>query len=326
AALRRRTHDRGDHDRRHAREGARDRDRLRLPDRGPGAARGAHIQHRADRAAPRSRQGAPEGPRHPQRALQTRRRLGGLALAGAVRRHPACGGAARAAAEAAGPARRRRAPRRTRRARGAPGAPSLHAPQGPVPARAARLRQLRAASRRCDLKRWLVLAAVLAIAACAGNDRRPDAPEEYIVRAGDTLYSIARRYGLDYRDVARWNGISPDDIIRPGDRLRLEPAAGAATARRPEAPRAPRASPDDPEHRPPTWRWPVDVGTVAGLVRQPSGGVGLRIDGGLNQPILAAADGKVVYTGSALRGYGQLVIINHVRGWLTAYGHNAFVQ
>jgi len=126
--------------------------------------------------------------------------------------------------------------------------------------------------------------------------------------------------------VARWNGISPDDIIRPGERLRLEPAAGAATAKRPEAPRAPRASPDDPEHRPPTWRWPVDVGTVAGLVRQPSGGVGLRIDGGLNQPILAAPDGKVVYTGSALRGYGQLVIINHVRGWLTAYGHNAFVQ
>jgi len=61
-------------------------------------------------------------------------------------------------------------------------------------------------------------------------------------------------------------------------------------------------------------------------VRQPSGGVGLRIDGGLNQPILAAADGKVVYKGSALRGYGQLVIVNHARGWLTAYGHNAFVQ
>jgi lipoprotein NlpD len=58
-------------------------------------------------------------------------------------------------------------------------------------------------------------------------------------------------------------------------------------------------------------------------VHQPSGGVGLRIDGSRNQPILAAADGKVVYTGSALRGYGQLVIVNHVRGWLTAYGHNA---
>ncbi len=151
-----------------------------------------------------------------------------------------------------------------------------------------------------------------------------------MVRSGETLYSIARRYGLDYRDLARWNGIGRDYLIHPGDRLRLEPrrsgevvAAGPAPA--PAAP-ARRASPDDPAHRPPSWRWPVDVGTVAGVVRQPSGGVGLRIDGGLNQPILAAADGKVVYTGSGLRGYGQLVIVNHARGWLTAYGHNAFVQ
>jgi lipoprotein NlpD len=43
----------------------------------------------------------------------------------------------------------------------------------------------------------------------------------------------------------------------------------------------------------------------------------------LNQPVFAAADGKVVYTGSGLRGYGQLIIITHERGWLTAYGHNA---
>jgi lipoprotein NlpD len=150
------------------------------------------------------------------------------------------------------------------------------------------------------------------------------------VRAGETLYSIARRYGLDYRDVARWNGIGRDYLIRPGDRLRLLSAprseAVAGKAGPPLPPPARRTAPDDPAQLPPPWRWPVDVGKVVGTVRQPSGGVGLRIDGGLNQPILAAADGKVVYTGSALRGYGQLVIINHVRGWLTAYGHNAFVQ
>ncbi len=70
----------------------------------------------------------------------------------------------------------------------------------------------------------------------------------------------------------------------------------------------------------------MQTGTVVGTVRQPSGGLGLRIDGALNQSILAAADGKVVYTGSGLRGYGQLIIINHVRGWLSAYGHNALVQ
>jgi len=170
----------------------------------------------------------------------------------------------------------------------------------------------------------------LAIAACAGPDRRPAAPDSHVVRSGETLYSIARRYGLDYRDIARWNGIGGGYLIHPGDRLRLSrPAGMAAEAASPSAaktPAPPRASPDDPAHRPPSWRWPVDVGTVAGIVHQPSGGVGLRIDGGLNQPILAAADGKVVYTGSALRGYGQLVIVNHVRGWLTAYGHNASVQ
>lgn len=144
------------------------------------------------------------------------------------------------------------------------------------------------------------------------------------------MYSIARRYGLDYRDVARWNGIAGDFLIHPGERLRLNaPPGDRGIARR--APEtggrpAPRASPEDPAHRPPAWRWPVQVGEVVGPVRQPSGGVGLRIDGGLNQPILAAADGKVVYTGSGLRGYGQLVIINHERGWLTAYGHNAFVN
>ena len=151
-----------------------------------------------------------------------------------------------------------------------------------------------------------------------------------MVRAGDTLYSIAQRYGLDYRDIARWNGISTGDVIHPGDRLRLNrpPREAVAAPGAPSAINAParRASPEDPEHRPPPWRWPVNIGQVVGTVRQPSGGVGLRIDGGLNQPILAAADGTVVYTGNSLRGYGQLVIINHVRGWLTAYGHNAFVQ
>ncbi len=171
---------------------------------------------------------------------------------------------------------------------------------------------------------------MIAVAACAGNDRRPEVPDHHVVKSGETLYSIARRYGLDYREVARWNGIGRDFLIYPGDRLRLSapPGGRAVASAKPADPvdARPRASPDDPAHRPPEWRWPVQVGRVAGTVRQPSGGLGLRIDGGLNQPIFAAADGRVVYTGSGLRGYGQLIIINHVRGWLTAYGHNAFVH
>ena len=176
----------------------------------------------------------------------------------------------------------------------------------------------------------MACAAALAVAACSGHDRRPAAPDYHVVRAGETLYSIARRYGLDYRDIARWNGIGGDYLIHVGDRLRLSrPSRDAgAVANLPSQPGSTvrRASPDDPEHRPPAWRWPVDAGQVVGTVRQPSGGVGLRIDGGLNQPILAAADGKVAYTGSGLLGYGQLVIVNHARGWLTAYGHNAIVE
>lgn len=180
-------------------------------------------------------------------------------------------------------------------------------------------------SARC---RWLAFVILLAVAACGGNGRRPDLPSHHRVRAGETLYSISLRYGLDYHNVARWNGIGRDYLIHPGQRLRLDPPPGGrASPSAPAAPRAPvvRAIPTDPAHRPPAWHWPVQGGSVAGTVAQPSGGLGLRIDGVLNQPVFAAADGKVVYTGSGLRGYGQLIIINHVRGWLSAYGHNAVV-
>lgn len=179
-------------------------------------------------------------------------------------------------------------------------------------------------------RRWLALLIVLAVTACGGQDRRPEIPSHHVVRAGETLYSISLRYGLDYHDVARWNGIGRNYLIHPGQRLRLDPPPYSRSARStPTAPArvpATRASPDDPAHRPPAWRWPVQGGRVVGTVQQPSGGLGLRIDGGLNQAVFAAADGKVVYTGSGLRGYGQLIIINHVRGWLSAYGHNAVVH
>lgn len=178
--------------------------------------------------------------------------------------------------------------------------------------------------------RNLLLACLLAAAltGCGGEARRPAQPEYYTVRAGDTLYSIATRHGLDYRDVARWNGIGRDYRIHPGQRLRLRPPSGTqavAAAPRPAAPAAPTARPPASVPPPPPWTWPVDGGRVAGAVRQPSGGVGLRIDGEFGQPVKAAADGRVVYTGSGLRGYGQLVILSHERGWLSAYGHNSSV-
>ena len=175
----------------------------------------------------------------------------------------------------------------------------------------------------------LLLIGTVGLGACAGHDRRPGIPDHHVVRAGETLYSISQRYDLDYHDVARWNALPADFRITVGQRLRLDPPPHTRTATRAPAASAapaPRASPDDPRHQPPPWQWPVQDGKVFGEVSQPSGGVGLRIDGELNQPVYAAADGRVVYTGSGLRGYGQLVIINHVRGWLSAYGHNALLQ
>jgi len=171
-----------------------------------------------------------------------------------------------------------------------------------------------------------LLAAALLLVACGGEPRRSPPPEYYTVRKGDTLYSIGWRHGLDYRDIARWNGIGRDYRIDVGQRLRLRPPSGQvqASARRSAGSASPRPPPAPLPQAPP-WVWPVTGGVVAGQVRQPSGGVGLRIDGTLGQPVVAAADGKVVYTGSALRGYGQLVIVNHARGWLTAYGHNSAV-
>jgi lipoprotein NlpD len=142
------------------------------------------------------------------------------------------------------------------------------------------------------------------------------------VRRGDTLYSIAKRYGLDYRDVARWNGIGRDYRIYVGQKLWLSPrgarsrTAGAATAEK--APPAPAAKPTGP---PVLWQWPTE-GTVT-RTQRPNGGQGLTIEGRLHQSIRAAGPGRVVYTGSGLLGYGQLIIIKHNDTYLSAYAHTA---
>jgi lipoprotein NlpD len=153
------------------------------------------------------------------------------------------------------------------------------------------------------------------------------------VRDGDTLYSIAKRHGLDYRELARWNGIGRDYRITVGQVLVLQPTRGAPArasvppAERRPAPRptpaptpAPPSRPEPPKNTLP-WTWPAD-GRVVGSVAVASGGVGLRIEGQAGQDVRAAAPGHVVYTGTGLRAYGQLVIVKHDESFLTAYGHN----
>ncbi|MFZ2509419.1 MAG: LysM domain-containing protein, partial [Steroidobacteraceae bacterium] len=104
------------------------------------------------------------------------------------------------------------------------------------------------------LARSCLLAAALALVACSGGARRPAIPDHHVVRAGETLYSISMRYGLDYHDVARWNRIGRSYRIYPGQRIRLDPPPGTQQRSAPPVPPpAPRASPDDPAHRPPRW-------------------------------------------------------------------------
>lgn len=173
--------------------------------------------------------------------------------------------------------------------------------------------------------RWCCLISLLSLilASCSSN---PPRASTYTVKRGDTLYAIAWRHRLDYHDVARWNGIGRDFVIYPGQVLRLTPPAGrvaarASTARKKTAPAAaPPARTPKATGPPVRWRWPVDGGTVA-LTSRPNGGQGLTIAGYFGQEVRSAAAGRVVYTGSGLLGYGQLVIIKHTDTYLSAYGH-----
>jgi len=166
----------------------------------------------------------------------------------------------------------------------------------------------------------VVLVGVL-LAGCGAPVHPP--PATYVVRSGDTLYSISWRHGLDYREVARLNGIGPDYRLAVGQVLRLSAGPAARSAHPPALSAAPFPAPL-PVTPAPHWVWPAD-GTPAGSVQQPAGGIGLTISGAAGTEVRAAAAGRVVYTGAGLRGYGQLVIIKHDEAWLTAYGYNRAV-
>ena len=209
-------------------------------------------------------------------------------------------------------------------------------------------------------------------------------PDQYVVRQGDTMYSIAFRHSLDYRELARLNGIGDDYLIVPGQTLQLstpeatalrtgdivaqaDPVAVAEVSRpvalpsqtmgsavsQDEAPIVlprgpisavppPIAAPVAPSPPPlsePTdvamaepaasnvnggrsgWQWPTNGVVVRGF-NPGAGSKGLDFAGQVGQPVVAAAAGKVVYSGSALKGYGELIILKHDDLRLSAYGYN----
>jgi lipoprotein NlpD len=240
------------------------------------------------------------------------------------------------------------------------------------------------------MDRWMRFAAVLGItlglAACAATRRtvvvepsadaavRPAAAPQaralagktYRVVHGDTLYAIAFRHGLDFRDLAAWNRIAPPYTIRSGELLRLSPEHGAsaptavAVAVAPRSLHAPAARPTSPVFEPvkpatapsssvavpvagvPTpaasapapvpqgasrtvgavaWRWPAN-GSLIKKFHSGDAIPGIELAGKAGDPVRAAADGVVVYSGNGLVGYGELIIIKHSDSFLSAYGHN----
>jgi lipoprotein NlpD len=184
-------------------------------------------------------------------------------------------------------------------------------------------------------------------------------PGYYQVKQGDTLIRIALENGQNWRDLVKWNELENPNRIETGQVLRVVPpgvdaaavsarpigaakvesrpldskpaapaASGAATgapaASAASAPAVPAPAPaaaaaaagdDDPQ-----WGWPVGGAVTAGFDEVKN--KGLSFGGKAGDPVLAAADGRVVYAGSGLRGYGNLVIIKHNTTYLTAYAHN----
>ena len=143
--------------------------------------------------------------------------------------------------------------------------------------------------------------------------------EAYVVRPQDTVYSIAWRYGLDFRDLARWNNIGNDFRITVGQTLILTPRRSGMSpptrAVQPSSSKTPlRTAPIVSGLK---WDWPTDR---SGAPRPVPGG-GILLSGRLGQDIRAASAGRVVYTGSGIRGYGNLIIIKHGENWLSAYAH-----
>ena len=157
---------------------------------------------------------------------------------------------------------------------------------------------------------------------------RGEKPHVYVVRPHDTVYSIAWRYGLDFRDLARWNHIGPDFRIAVGQTLILAPEVSAALGKpkpSPGVPVPPAPGPGPPPARVPpapassgfSWVWPTDRTSTP----QPVSGGGILLSGRLGQDIRASASGRVVYSGSGIRAYGNLIIIKHGESWLSAYAH-----
>ena len=208
--------------------------------------------------------------------------------------------------------------------------------------------------------RLATTAATVPSTAPVGPPRTALAPTTsvHVVAPGETLHSIARLYGKPVLALAKANNIPPDTMVKIGERIVI-PDVRAASAPTPPAPVAPRAeapaaapagpnlataeSPHsarlaapvapsgqesavkiaEPAGALPSFRWPVRGRVIAGFGPKPNGlqndGINLAVPEGT--PVKAAEDGVVAYAGNELKGYGNLVLVRHSNGFVTAYAH-----
>jgi lipoprotein NlpD len=184
-------------------------------------------------------------------------------------------------------------------------------------------------------------------------------PGYYSVKSGDTLIRIGMDNGQSWRDIARWNNIENPNLIETGQVLRVTPpeetgvvvrpvsstnvvtssapantASAPAPASNTASVRPPASAANPPNASTPannlansdsaedtvSFQWPTRGNVLASFDEVKNKGI--DIAGKAGDPVLAAADGKVVYAGSGLRGYGNLVILKHNNTYLTAYAHN----
>lgn len=191
------------------------------------------------------------------------------------------------------------------------------------------------------IKRLLLLVFVFAaLTACGtwtGSENTSAArPATHTVERGENLFRIAWRYGLDYRDIAKWNELESPDLILAGQRLRLYPpgtsqrqiqlASRATPTSRPAvnstaAPSATPARTVRPGSGSGDWDWPTEGQVISRFNPNQPGSKGIRISATPSQTVRAASAGEVVYRGSGLRGYGRLLVVKHSGSTLSAYGH-----
>jgi lipoprotein NlpD len=178
-------------------------------------------------------------------------------------------------------------------------------------------------------------------------------PGYYTVKPGDTLIRIGLEYGQSWKDIARWSNLENANVIEVGQVLRVVPPTASGStetvATRPVTPATPASGASAPKTAAsgtpaastpaatpapapaptpaPTaggddlnFMWPASGSLLAGF--DEARNKGYDIGGKAGDPVLAAADGRVVYAGAGLRGYGNLIILKHNNTFLTAYAHN----